>query len=649
MKRLHTLPSNDYLFFTAKIKKMETKLQSYIHKNYSLDSRSLALFRVYVAVILLVNFLCTRLPFFDLFHSKNGFLTFKSLINSDRFFSQTTSLNFIYPGDGFQIFLFGLAILCAVLLLIGYRTGWALFGSWILLASIHAKNPLIINSGDTLLVLILFWSLLLPLNSHFSVDKALAEKEDKPFNEFSIASFCLIGQMLMLYIFAGASKTNAVWRDGSAVYYSLMLDNFRTQWGDIILQYPELMKYLSHFTYYFFETAMPWIFVFLAWWWPIRLLLLTMMIGFHLSLSLFLELGLFAWIAMSGWLVLLPAEFWNQLNRFLPGKKRKLQVYYDEDCFFCRKGVYLIQTFLILPHVSFMKAGISPEAKKEMNKRGSWLALDEENNWHDRWQVWVLLVSRSPLIFYLAPLFRNISTLGDKIYGVVSHRRALWGKILSFFWKPPSAHTQSLHTNKNLLNILTVFFSVCFLYSVAWNIRNVNIVEYQKHFPRTWDGPGKFFHIHQHWAMFSPKPPDKTGWIILSGSTRKKYLPTETNDSKKGKKVKPESLKIDLWQGGKPVTMDRPHRYNETFPGFRHRKLIENLIDQPRGAPYLKRYLQYQCYKWNSQYRENSVKSIEFIYMEVDTPPIGKPFTEPKLRSLKKVKCPFKLVRFQEE
>ena len=89
---------------------------------------------------------------------------------------------------------------------------------------------------------------------------------------------------------------------------------------------------------------------------------------------------------------------------------------------------------------------------------------------------------------------------------------------------------------------------------------------------------------------------DKTGWIILSASTLKKH-PMPVNDSeksKKGNKMKLESLKIDLWQEGKPVTMNKPHRYNETFPGFRHRKLIENLMFQP-DAPHLEKYLAYQC------------------------------------------------------
>ena len=615
-------------------------LDQLLYKNYSLDSRSLSLFRVCVAVILLVNFLFTRWPFFKLFHSEKGVLPLRSVMNSGDFFSKTSSLNFIYSGDGFQIFLFGLAIICAVLLLFGYHTRWALFGSWLLLASLHAKNSLVINSGDNLLVLVLFWSLLLPLNSHFSLDRA-CEKNIKPFNVFSMGAFALIGQILMVYIFAGVLKTSEIWKDGSAVYYALMLDNFRTIWGDMLLQYPKVMKCFSYLTYYFFEMSVPWLFVFFSWLWPVRVLLVFLMIGFHLSLNLFLALGLFSWVCAACWLVLLPAEFWNILGKFLPGRHKKLTVYYDEDCFFCEKAVYFIRTFLILPHVLFMKSGDSPEAIKEMQKRNSWLILDEEHNWHDRWQVWTLLVSRSPLIFYLAPVFKKMQALGDKAYSLISNNRMLLGKLLFFDSKQSSTDSASSlsYFHKIILKILTIFFGLCFLYAVAWNIRTTNFKEYAKYFSTTWNGPGQFFHLHQHWAMFAPKPANKGGWIILSATkkNRDENSPKFKNEQKN--KRKPEPVKIDLWQKGNPVTMEKPYRYSDTFPGFRHRKLIENLIFRSKGKAHLQKYLQYWCREWNSRYPENRVKDIEFIYMEVVTSPLEGQSASPKLRSMRKVRC----------
>lgn len=531
-------------------------LDRLLYKNYSLDSRSLSLFRVCMGLILLVNFLVTRLPFFDLFHSEAGFFPFSSAANSREFFSKTTSLNFMYSGDGFQIFLFVLAILCAVFLLIGYRTKWALFGSWILLASLHAKNPLVINSGDNLLVLILFWSLLLPLNNHFSLDK-VGEK-NKAFNEFSIGTFALIGQILMVYIFTAALKTDPVWKNGSAVYYALMLDNFRTQWGDILLQYPAVMKVATHLTYYFFETSVPWLFVFFGWLWRARVILIFLMIGFHLSLGLFLKLGLFSWICIAVWLVLLPPEFWDRLDRYLPVNYKKIPV------------------------------------------------------------------------------------LGIKIRALVSNSKALLGKLSFFDWKrkTDSSMVFSSGFNKNIFKILSVFFGLCFLYSVAWNIRATNFTKYARYFSTSWNGPGQFFHLHQYWAMFSPKPAVKGGWIILSATKKESKLDSKSESKiETFNKVESVPVKIDLWQGGKLVNMEKPHEYSDTFPGFRHRKLIENLIFKSKGKPHLKKYLQYWCRKWNKKHPENEIKDIEFVYMEVITPPPDGQPRQPALRSLKKVKC----------
>ena len=611
-----------------------------LQKNYSLDSRSLSLFRVSIALILLVNFLFTRWPWFDLFYSEKGFLPVKDVINHQDFFSKTTSLNFIYSGDGFQMFLFGLAVLCFTCLLIGYRTRLALFGSWILLASFHARNGMIINSGDNLLVLILFWSLLLPLSSHFSLDKVLHNKKTKPFNEFSINTFAFIGQILMVYVFTGFLKTDVIWKNGSAVYYALMLDNFRTQWGDILLGYPRIMEYLSHITYYFFESSLPWIFIVLGWFWPVRLIIILLMISFHFFLGLFLELGLFSWICIAGWLAFLPSQFWDILAKYLPGAKKKpLTVYYDENCFFCQKAALLIQTFLILSRTLFLKAGSCAKAQAEMKKQNSWLILDENKKWRSRWQVWVLLASRSPLLFYLAPLFRRMPVIGNKLYKAVADRRAWLSKVFAWGFSRSASSAvlsrlDSAWINKSILNVLTIFFALCFLYALAWNVRTTNFDFYAKYFSTSWNGPGKFFHLHQYWAMFSPKPANKAGWIILSAELENSKKPFNKIDQ-----GWEEEERIDLWRGGRPLTMEKPHRYNETFPGFRHRKMIENLLFKSKGKPHTKKYLQYWCRTWNSQFPSNKVKRIELIYMDVTTPPPGMKVPDPKQRSMGKVKC----------
>ncbi len=573
-----------------------------IKKNFSLDTRSLALFRVSVALILIVDFLCTRLPYFTLFYTDKGLLPLKNLFGSGSFWASTSSLNFISSSCTYQFALFVLAILCFFMLLIGHKTRWAVFGSWILLVSFHSRNFLIINSGDTLLCLMLFWALYLPLNRHFSIDSTV-QGEQKATTAFSVNSFAFIFQLLLVYYFTYLLKTDLIWKNGQGVYYALMLHDFRTVWGDILLQYPNVMKILSHTTYYFIESLIPFLFVLFGFWWRFRVLIILLMCGFHFSLALFLHLGLFSWICMAGWLALLPSGFWEWVRVFLPGRKKPLTVYYDGDCSFCKKSTALIKTFFILPHVECVAAQSNAQAISEMKKRNSWLVFNSDIGWQGRWQAGVTLISYSPVFFYLKPLLslKIISIAGDWFYGKVAKNRVTLGHLLPAFnvKKPTGSRWLSI--------LLSVFFSVCFIYVLMWNVRSTNFKYYSKYMPREWNGVGAFFHLHQYWNMFAPKPLSHTGWIILSATE-------EGTDQK-----------IDLWKKGRPVTKEKPHRYDETFPVFRFRKMMENLIGKHKQ--HSKSYLIYLCDKWNKK-TDRHVRQIQLIRMRYQIPPPDKKIPE---------------------
>ena len=585
-----------------------------VKKNFSLDSRSLALFRVLASFILIVDFLFTRLPYFTLFYTDKGVLPLNTLWNSRTFWSTTSSLNFISSSFGYQLALFILALVCFFMLFVGYKTRWVLFGSWVLIVSFHTRNFLIINSGDLLLPLLLFWSLYLPLNRHFSVDSAL--EDNKGENVFTFNSIFFIFQLLFVYYFTYLLKTDATWKTGEAVYYSLMLDNFRTVWGDILLQYEWLMRVISYVTYYLIEQLFPILFVLFGFWWRFRTFIILIMCVFHLSLGLFLHLGCFPWICMAGWLAFLPSEFWEKLKAFLPGKKKPLSVYYDGDCSFCKKSVALIKTFLILPHVSFAAAQSEEKALSEMEKRNSWLTFNDEVGWQSRWQAGVTLISYSPLFFYLKPLLRLrvISRVGDWFYGRVAKNR---NKLNIFL---PELKIKNPVRLKPVSILLSSFFFVCFIYALMWNIRTTNFDYYKKYMPKKWNEIGAFFHLHQYWNMFAPKPLDQTGWIILSA------IQSEGDKEKE----------INLWKNGNPLSMEKPDRYDMTFPVFRFRKMFENFV--LKYKKYSGNYLVYLCDKWNKKEGYN-IKRIKFIYMKQKIPPPGEPLPEPTEVFIQKKRC----------
>ena len=603
------------------------KILDLIQKNFSLDARSLALFRVSIAVILIVDFLFTRLPYFTLFYTEKGLIPIKDSYGDNSYWEMASSLNFISSFTFFQWGLLILALVFFLMLLGGYKTKYAIFGSWILLISFQARNYLVINAGDVLLNLLLFWSLCLPLGKYFSIDKALSpsKKKEKVPVVFSINSFAFIVQILIVYLISFILKSDPVWKNNQGVELALMLDAFRTQWGDVLLLYPGLMKVLSFITYYVIESSVLFLFVFLGVFWRFRIALIACICLFHLSMGIFLHVGLFSWICVAGWLAFLPPQFWERAYAFLPNKA--LTVYYDDTCFFCRKAIFLIKTFLILPHVDFFTAQSDKKVWEEMQKQNSWLVYEAESSVpYTRYKAWTALLSRSPLFFYLAPVLRIkfLDYVGDKLYGLISHHRSFLGKHL-FSDKRVEVSDKKVEDSKKIntkrsffSKAGSVFFFICFIYVLMWNVRTTNFDYYSRYMPQKWNQLGAFLHLGQYWGMFAPKPLDTNAWLILSAERR------DTGE------------KIDLWRGGKPLSMEKPYRYDETFPVFRFRKLMENLM---KGYPkYGRNYLKYLCRKWNK--KNDQIKKIHLIYMQQTISSEGLPPSLPKKNVQLKQNCP---------
>ena len=75
-----------------------------------------------------------------------------------------------------QALLFGFSVAAALALLVGYRTWIATLVSWVLVVSFHNRNPMVLQGGDVLLRMMLFWGLFLPLGARASLDRWLAAK-----------------------------------------------------------------------------------------------------------------------------------------------------------------------------------------------------------------------------------------------------------------------------------------------------------------------------------------------------------------------------------------------------------------------------------------------------------------------------------------
>lgn len=194
----------------------------------------------------------------------------------------------------------------------GWKTRWMTLLLWFLTISLNARNPFITNAGDKLTVLLLFWSLFLPLGRVWSIDSR-SPRTPGPRERFmaTAAGVCLILQIMAVYLMSGHAKTHYVWTiDFSAVEHALSNDSYSTAFGKYLLAYPLLLKFLTVATVYLEQLF---VLLLLSPYYHnlLRTLVCFGFIGFHLGIALTINIGTFPFICAAAWLALLPPAFFN--------------------------------------------------------------------------------------------------------------------------------------------------------------------------------------------------------------------------------------------------------------------------------------------------------------------------------------------------
>src|SRR5262249_14968428 len=291
------------------------RILNYLQTAYSLDLRSLALFRIALGAVLLGDLIWRALDL-TVFYTDFGVLPRAALL--DRFSpAPRFSIHLISGQFVFQAILFLLAAAFAVMLILGVRTRLAALASWFMLVSLQTRNPIILQGGDVYLRVLAFIAIFLPIGALYSVDAGLRPAEPEPqkprqFAHFSTPGLALIAQVSMVYVFAVLLKTAPEWRkDFSAVYYALNIQQMSTPVGALLLHFPKLLPWLTRGTL-LQEGVIPLLLLcpFLAG--PARLFGALLIIALHVGLGLGIRLGHFPYIACIAALPLIPTWLWER-------------------------------------------------------------------------------------------------------------------------------------------------------------------------------------------------------------------------------------------------------------------------------------------------------------------------------------------------
>ncbi len=590
-----------------------------VRRVFSVDFRSIALFRILLALLLLADL---TLRSFDLttFYTDDGVLPRRNwLLLTHRWHWS------IHAASGelwWQILLFLMAACFACALLLGYRSKLAAVASFILLASLLNRNGLILQGGDNLLVIMSFWAIFLPLGARYSFDAALQQAHlDNPnalasnaYREqpyFSVATIAIVFQVLYLYIFTALMKTGDPWvSQFDAAYYAVSLQHFATPIGDWIRQFPGLLKVATVFVL-LVEFIGP-LLVLSPFFWPwMRITGLLLLGSLHAAFLLMLHIGLFPLIDFMALSLLIPGALWVGLRNSDRQVARRQQlesivIYYDEDCTFCLKMCLILRSFLLPQGTRILRAQNYPTIHAIMERENSWVIQDTQGGYHTHWQAMTFLFSQrwpfKPLGWLMS--LRVLSGIGNRIYRWVAENRGLMGRVTSRLLPFRPLRLQPTLAGSLLA---AVFFYVVTSYNIH------DLPGFRGHMPAHVNHLARVTRLDQRWDMFAPYPLTKSSYVLIPGTLR-------------------NGTTVDLYSltSSKP-DWQAPERFFPLYENYRWRKYLgrvdghsNNTIRQALGG--------YLCKSWNNQPRdhETQLATLEIFVVKYRTNTKGRQKAESK-------------------
>lgn len=469
-----------------------------------LDDRSLAVFRIGVALVILLD-LRLRMEYWHLTVSSAGFAPVQDvieLLNPYRW-----SLYFLSGSDAFVLFLLTLTSVCALTLLLGIRPKLSMVALWVLMLSLHNRAPMLLNSGDTYLRLMLFWGMFLPLHRGVGIANAITGPGVR-LKLHRLGELGLRVQIASVYFFSVFFKYSLVylesgrsWSSGRAVHDALLNGMYTRPLGGALLTLPEFVWPLLTYSVLAIEFVAPvLLFVGRRWWW-ISTAAVASLALLHVTFILFMNVGwVFPLVGIVAVSALLPSGFWEWLHSLRRAPSVRV-VYFEGGCGFCRYVVNLLLALTGRRSTDVRPASDNLDALERMERERSWVVLSVDGVFLTK-DDGLRLVLREA--WWCVPVAWLMAVPGVR-----------WGCRRGYEWV--AAHRPSLklmhelggraphleHPRAWVVPAAVMFFVVSVnAASLDWIDEPVPAVT-------------NVLHLSQKWSMFAPSPASDDGWFEL--------------------------------------------------------------------------------------------------------------------------------------
>jgi len=277
-----------------------------------ISTRPLALFRILLG-LLLIQYALLLIPDFFVWFGKDGIIA-ADTINSWEPFVRFNILNFLPNNDLWLVIVFAVFIVAALFLTLGLFTRASSVIVFLCLISFHARNYLIINSGDNFMRLLCFWLIFSPAGLSLSIDHWLKKRKD-PLEKIDPkaapwAQRLMQVNMSLLYAQGFVKKIMGVsWQNGSAVYFSSRMVEMHRFSISYIFDHLWTCKLLTWAT-----LGIEFSLCTLIWIKPLRYYVIVAGIMMHLMIDWTMNIPQFEWIMIFTYVLFIEP---SDLNAFL--------------------------------------------------------------------------------------------------------------------------------------------------------------------------------------------------------------------------------------------------------------------------------------------------------------------------------------------
>lgn len=300
--------------FCFNVKALESKLQA---RFLGIDTRALAVFRMALGALLVTDSL-QRYPYLKELLSDAGAQTRISVHQWNPLFG----LYYLHGSATWAGILIAITAVVGALLALGYKPRLMAVLGWFLIRCLHERGQALLQGGDILLRFLLIWAAFLPIHAAWCLGKSRKLGSPIPARSVicNVASGALLAQTAIIYISSALTKSvDHWWTFGDLLWWDLQEPWITTYLGTKLLSYSSFLPWLIRSGYILEFAALP--LAFFPWKTAmVRTWLVFAMWGFHLlGIGLIFDIGLFPWVSAVSWIIFLPSEFWDRMDRWFTG------------------------------------------------------------------------------------------------------------------------------------------------------------------------------------------------------------------------------------------------------------------------------------------------------------------------------------------